>query len=190
MVGHNQWKGKALTVFDSSKFHEEPDPRHYRTGETPGKPPKSAYDPAGQFTDDEIACALQEAGGLHFLAAQVLGKGCTGISIKRRIARSPFLQAAQEEYQGDIGDRAELAVFKGIRANKLDAAKFYLQTRGKDRGYSTKGEDAAASSAAAPAFDLSRLSPEQLTTLLKAMNSPTPPSQDTIIEADYEEITK
>ena len=185
MAGHNK-PGRALTVFDTSDFHEEPD---YRSRpQDKHRPNKAQSDPSAIFTDDEVAAALHEAGGLHFLAAQVLGRGCTGASIRRRINRTPYLQQILMETQGDIGDRAELAVFKGIRENKLDAAKFYLQTRGKDRGYTTKAEDNTLPSSATPSFDLSRLSPEQLATLLKTLNSPDPTPHT--IDADFEEVTK
>lgn len=89
-------------------------------------------------TDEEVIQALYETGGNVKQTTKMLGlKDVT--SLRQRINADPELRKAMIESREQLKDDAENVIAKTIRGkNKqqaVDAAKWYLPRKAKDRGY-------------------------------------------------------
>ena len=91
-----------------------------------------------RITNDQIAEALHQTGGIALHAAQMLG--CAPNTIKNRIAKSKSLQKVSNEVTELNLDLAESQLLKGIRDGDKTYVIFYLKTKGKDRGYVERQE--------------------------------------------------
>jgi hypothetical protein len=134
-----------------------------------------------RLTEREIEAALRACCGIQSAAAQALEKA-TGLhvsrqSINERIKRSSRLQQTIVESREEILDLAEGVLLHALHNKDVNVAKFMLETRGKDRGYSRRD-------AVALTVDPRTLSDEELlraTAQVKAMlreieESPAPPA--------------
>jgi CRP-like cAMP-binding protein len=121
-----------------------------------------------RFTEAQIEAALRSQGGIQAAAAQALEK-VTGVRVTRqaiheRVKNSPRLRQAITETEEEVLDLAENVVLQSLNKGDLNAARFVLETRGKDRGY-TRRELFALT------IDPRRLSDEQLTRAIKDLEA-------------------
>ena len=98
-------------------------------------------------TDDEIAEALVNSGGVQRAACQWLAKN-KGVQIERstiskRIAKSEKLQKAAKTATEIMLDVAENNLLKHIQRGDKTAIIFFLKCKGKDRGYVERQEISA-----------------------------------------------
>jgi len=112
-----------------------------------------------RLTEREIEAALRACCGIQSAAAQALEKS-TGLrvsrqSINERIKRSPRLQQTIVESREEVLDLAEGVLLYALHNKDVNVAKFVLETRGKDRGYSRRD-------AVALTIDPRKLSDEEL----------------------------
>lgn len=66
--------------------------------------------------------------------------GCDWYTAKKWIEEHPTVQRAYIAEAETVTDMAESNLFKAMKAGDLSALKFYLATKGKDRGYVQKSE--------------------------------------------------
>jgi hypothetical protein len=92
-----------------------------------------------RFRLREIETALRAAGGVYAHAAKLLseasGRSCTRQNIQHWIRKHPKLTETVREAFEEIKDLAETALIENVRNGDTNAIKFYLETKGKDRGY-------------------------------------------------------
>ena len=90
------------------------------------------------LTVEQIAEALQGAGGLQAEAARMLGVNRSAIC--RRVQKSKVLQGVVEQARETRLDQAESKLAELIEAGSLGAICFYLKCQGKDRGFIERSE--------------------------------------------------
>jgi len=98
-----------------------------------------------RFSDAVLEDALRANGGIQAAAAQALEEA-TGLRVSRqsiheRVKVSPRLQRAIHEAQEETLDLAEGVLPTALRRNDRDAvnaARFVLETKGRNRGYSRR----------------------------------------------------
>jgi len=90
------------------------------------------------YTEEEIAQAIEECGGYISGIAKRLGTSCEAIGafIKSR----PELRDLQLDMQEEMLDEAEKGLRKAVYAEKAWAIQFVLSRLGKRRGYGQKLE--------------------------------------------------
>ena len=86
-----------------------------------------------RVTDEQIAEALQKAGGFVSHAAKALG--VTNGAIHNRIAKSPALKEILEDARYTHLDIAEVELLKAMKRGESWAVCFFLKCQGKGRGY-------------------------------------------------------
>ena len=96
------------------------------------------------FSEDQIEAALRACGGIQSRAACALANAA-GISFTRQalnkaIKKSKRLQRACEDIVEETLALAEDKCIDGIRNGDSSLIKFYLETRGKGRGYTRRAE--------------------------------------------------
>lgn len=90
------------------------------------------------ITDTALEAALRRVGGLATQAARALGT--TRQNVHARIKRSPHLQSVIEQICEETLDGAENAVLKAIERGDGAMARWYLERKGRGRGYGIKGD--------------------------------------------------
>jgi hypothetical protein len=105
------------------------------------KPPK----PNARFKVAHVAEALRKSAGIVSEAAKVLEKAygkCTPQTVRNYMARHPSLRVATDEAVEFNLDLAETRLIAAISADPPDvnAIRFYLETKGKHRGYTRRQE--------------------------------------------------
>ena len=96
----------------------------------PGRPRK--------FTPDEVKAALEKSGGVMSLAAK--GLGCSRRTVYRTVQRYPELRETIRDIEEDALDDAELGLRELIAQRDGASIRFFLQTKGKHRGYARSVE--------------------------------------------------
>lgn len=86
----------------------------------------------------EIKEALQKTLGFQSQAAKQLGISRQAISM--RIKKNKSLQALLKDIDEHFLDIAELGLVKNLKEYDLKAIEYYLDRKGKDRGYGLKQE--------------------------------------------------
>lgn len=118
-----------------------------------------------KFTDDEIAKALRKNGGICAAAAEALSaskeddRTITRQAIEYRVKKNPELKAAAEDAREIITDLAESKLVNSINKGDAWAVRFWLTTKGKDRGYTTRQEQTGKNGGA---IETMQLDPERL----------------------------
>jgi hypothetical protein len=87
--------------------------------------------------------ALRRGAGITSAAALILQKAyghCTSQTVRNYMARHPQLRQAVEEAIEDNIDKAEARLLTAIGEGTDWAVKFYLETKGKNRGYTRRQE--------------------------------------------------
>lgn len=122
-----------------------------------------------QIPEKHIADALRANGNIIKGAAAQLG--CTRGAIRYRIEHSEKLKAVREEISEENLDLAEHGILEQIRRGEFPACKWYLESKGKERGYARSTEVTGKGGGpirTALAPDLTGLSDDELATLEKA----------------------
>lgn len=107
-------------------------------------PPKKKKKPANSsqkrrgVSNEALAVALAEAGGIYTEAAKIIGTSRANVS--QRVKRSPALQKVVEQARESLVDLAESQLKKKIRDGNMTAIIFALKTQGKERGYVERQE--------------------------------------------------
>ena len=86
-----------------------------------------------RVTDEQIAEALQKAGGFISHAAKLVG--LTNGAVHHRIKRSEELQAILDDARITHLDIAEVELLKAMKGGQPWAVCFFLKCQGKKRGY-------------------------------------------------------
>lgn len=94
------------------------------------------------FTIRQIEQALRNSAGIQARAAELLEQA-TGIRCSRKVVndavtRHHELRQAIVEAEEQTIDLAESVILKHLHDGDLNAARFYLETKGKLRGYSRR----------------------------------------------------
>jgi len=85
----------------------------------------------------QIEAALHKADGRPAAAARILG--ISRQAMHDRIARTPRLREVIEEIEQTLLDLAEGAIIKAVRAGHFPTIKWFLDRRGRKRGYGRAG---------------------------------------------------
>jgi hypothetical protein len=93
--------------------------------------PKGGPEP--KRTPEQVAHALDQAGGLKSVAAHLLG--VEWHTVARAVKRWPGLQAVIDRARERTLDEAELSLRKLVREGNLGAICFTLKCQGKKRGW-------------------------------------------------------
>lgn len=114
-----------------------------------------------KMTDEQVIEALQEAKGLINYAAKNLGlKSST--SLRSRIKKNPVLNQALTDIRKDNINKAEQKLLDAIDNGEQWAIKFYLETIGKDEGYTYQTNINMNANIVNENIDLGKLSMEEL----------------------------
>ena len=91
-----------------------------------------------KLTKQEIIEAIPKAHGVKKYLAERLGVDRR--TIYRYFEKHPDLEEASQEYLDSITDQAEHHLIEAVKAGSSWAVRYWLSTRGKHRGYTTKQE--------------------------------------------------
>jgi predicted transcriptional regulator len=90
------------------------------------------------ITEESVALALRQAGGIQTKAALMLGVSQSAIS--QRVSKSEYLQTVYQEIREEMLDLAESELLKKLKEGHMSAIIFFLKCIGKSRGYTEKQE--------------------------------------------------
>ena len=90
------------------------------------------------ITEAQLKAALRKHGGVYVLAAQELK--CTRQNVWARVKDSEELQTYVAEIEEEIIDAAEAVVKDAILKKDRQMTRWYLERKGKHRGYTTRTE--------------------------------------------------
>jgi len=91
-----------------------------------------------KLTKQKIKEAIPKTYGVKKYLAEKLG--VDRMTIYRYFERYPDLEEESQEYLASITDQAEYHLIEAVKAGNSWAVRYWLSTRGKHRGYSTKQE--------------------------------------------------
>lgn len=91
------------------------------------------------ITEKTLAAALRKWGGVQTLAAKEIGTSRQ--NVYQRIKLSKKLQDVMREVEDDTLDLGEGHIIKGVRDGDKDYVKYYMDRKGKRRGYGPKVEN-------------------------------------------------
>ena len=91
-----------------------------------------------QNTADQVIAAIKGSGGIKATIANRLG--VSRWTVDNYLARWKKVNDAYEEERESITDLAETKLIKEINDGNFPAIKFYLSTKGRDRGYVERQE--------------------------------------------------
>lgn len=111
-------------------------------------PPGDADPPELMRTEAQVAAALRENLGLIQLTADSLG--VHRITLWTYFKRWPKLRQIQQEARKRPVDKAERLVEHSIDQGDVGTAKWYLERKGRNRGYATRTESRVGGDPAAP----------------------------------------
>lgn len=94
--------------------------------------------PSGPYEEEDVAAALLQFNGNLTQVAGALGR--TRRSVNNFIIRTPALQELLEEVESVFLDTVEGKYKDAALAGDETALRFFLTTKAKDRGYSTRVE--------------------------------------------------
>jgi hypothetical protein len=92
---------------------------------------------------EHVAAALRQSAGIVSAAAQVLEAAygsCTPMTVRNYLSRHPSLKKVLDETIELNLDLAESQLLKAVRTGDDWAVRFFLETKGKHRGYTRKME--------------------------------------------------
>jgi hypothetical protein len=105
---------------------------------------QNCYVQRRNFSDPQIEEALRKCGGIQVRAAaalqQATGISCTRKVVNNAVQRSSRLRAVCNEILQEVLDIAEDEAIKKIKSGDTAMIKFFLETRGKTRGYTRRAE--------------------------------------------------
>lgn len=93
---------------------------------------------SNQYRAQQFIDAIPGSGGIISVIAKRVG--CAWHTASKYIEDYPTIQAAYDDETESLIDLAESTVLKAIQGGDVGAAKWYLQTKGKSRGYTERHE--------------------------------------------------
>lgn len=141
-----------------------------KPGRAPGGPQIGGNKPKLEIAGAaKVIEALRLSGGIKAAAAGELGVSRT--TLYKFIDDYPEVGEALSEIDSEILDVAEAQVVKAIKTGEMQTVRWYLELKGKDRGYvrrvETTGKDGGPVETQQK-LDLSKLTDEELEILTKA----------------------
>lgn len=91
-----------------------------------------------QFTAKQFIDAIPGSAGIVTTIAKRVG--CSWHTCKKYIETYPTIRDAYQDECESLTDYAESKLIEAIKAGDLAAVKYYLSTKGKNRGYSERQE--------------------------------------------------
>ena len=91
-----------------------------------------------KLTKQKIIEAIPKAHGVKEYIASELGVNRR--TVYRYFEKYPDLEQETQEYLDSVSDVAEHYLIEAVRAGNSWAVRYWLSTRGKNRGYTTKQE--------------------------------------------------
>ena len=91
-----------------------------------------------KLTKQKIIEAISKAHGVKKYLAERLG--VSRMTVYRFFNQHPDLEQETQEYLDNITDQAEHYLIESVKAGNSWAVRYWLSTRGKNRGYSTRSE--------------------------------------------------
>jgi hypothetical protein len=113
-----------------------------------------------KFTQEQVAKALLDSGGIRTKAAEALG--CSRQTVANLIERWPDLLDVVARAEDETGDLAENGLRTLIQAGNLGSIIFYLKTKMKARGYTERQELTGANGGPIAVADVSKLTDDEL----------------------------
>lgn len=117
----------------------------------------------------KVKLAIEQAGGIRSAAARTLK--VSRVTLWRFINRHPALQEFLAEVDEEVLDMAEVKILQAIRAGDMHTVRWFLECKGKDRGYTrrveTTGKDGGPIEVKQK-LDLTKLTEQELEILLAA----------------------
>lgn len=113
--------------------------------------------------------ALEQAGAIRTIAAQKLNVHRS--TLHAFLVRHPALQAFADDLEEALKDIAEARVIQAIRAGDMPTVRWYMELKGKDRGYVRRVESTGPGGRPmehTQKIDLSEMSDEELEILMRA----------------------
>lgn len=95
--------------------------------------------PQDKYTAAQVADALRKARGIYAVAARALE--CDRRTIVNYVNRYATVKAAAEEATATVIDVAESFLIRDVYEGKFDQIKYYLNAKGKERGYGIERQD-------------------------------------------------
>lgn len=92
-----------------------------------------------KFTLEQIKKSLEKANGFISVAAKNLN--CDKTTVYDYIKKYPELNDTLQEIRNNTLDYAESKLLQHIDNNNFNALKFFLETQGKQRGYTVRTEN-------------------------------------------------
>lgn len=86
-----------------------------------------------KITEKKFKIAVQDSQGIKAVIAKRLG--CTWVCVNNYVKSNPFAQKLLDEESEVVLDMAESVVFNAIQNGDERVAEWYLQKKGKNRGY-------------------------------------------------------
>lgn len=117
-----------------------------------------------------VKFALEQCGGIRAAAARTLKVSRT--TLWRYIGRHPALQDYLAEIDEEVLDLAEGKVLQAVRAGDMKTVMWFLECKGKDRGYTRRVEATGKDGAPVEVrqtIDLSKLTLEELEILQRVV---------------------
>jgi hypothetical protein len=90
------------------------------------------------YTEDEILAAIKGSGGIMSTVAKRLN--CHWTTADRNIKINENAKRAMEDENESILDLAESVLIKSVREGDMPSVFYYLNNKGKKRGYNTRLE--------------------------------------------------
>ena len=85
----------------------------------------------------QIEAALRKADGRPAAAARIIG--VSRQAMHERVSRTPHLQECITEIEEILLDTAESVILKAVRAGHMPTVRWYMDRRGRERGYGRAG---------------------------------------------------
>ena len=127
----------------------------------------SAGDQTG-LTVERVTAALQNAAGIKSAAAHMLG--VHRVTLYRFISENPELERVAQECDEQTLDLAESKMITAIKNDDFQMIRFYLERKGRHRGYGHKQEISGPNGGPIPVdmptIDVSKLSLDERKALL------------------------
>lgn len=92
----------------------------------------------GYYNVQQFIDAIPGSGGIISVIARRVG--CTWGTANNYIRKYPTVKTAYDDEVETIIDNAESVVIESLREGDVSTAKWYLVTKGKDRGYTERQE--------------------------------------------------
>lgn len=86
-----------------------------------------------KFARKKLLQAVTNSGGIVSTVAKRLG--CDWLTAKRRVDEDPIIATIFASEKEEMLDMAESGLLGAVQDGDLQAIKFYLMTKGKERGY-------------------------------------------------------